>query len=245
MRMTLLASMVMLSLSSCKKYKEVQEESLPVKLLVRAIQVQGGTTSFTTYTYDNQRRLKTIKETYGTRTYTYDGKDLSAMEIGPAKITISFTNGRPTKATTTFPDKTITTGYLYDGDQVSETHETQSGIVVNLVKYTYANHNIIKTTSDFGQGLVIEDIKYGTKKNRFFNASLKYVIGIEGGLDRYSANEVLESKVSYDNGSFLTTKNIYTYDSDGFPFTLVSTFKDASERQVGEAKYTFEYEMFK
>ncbi|RZK01843.1 MAG: hypothetical protein EOO43_23735 [Flavobacterium sp.] len=40
------------------------------------------------------------------------------------KTTFSFTDGKPLKAICTYPDKTITSGYIYTGDEVSEIHDT-------------------------------------------------------------------------------------------------------------------------
>lgn len=135
-KLPLLIVMAILCSFSCIKSKEMPAEKLPVKMLTRTIQVEGGSTSFTNY--------------------TYDGTVLSAIE---------YTYPSATKSVTTYPDKTITSGYIYAGDQVSEIHDNQNG------------------------------------------------------------------------------KNTYTNDSEGYPITLISTFTNSSGQKVGEARYTFEYEM--
>lgn len=246
-KLKLFVMMMLTIASSCKKDSPPSSQVVPVKLLSKVTQVQYGETSFTFYTYDDKHRLKTIKDPYGTLNYTYDGDFLSAIEptLGSlGKIVMTYRDGKLSKAVRTFPDKIRTYGFIYSADQVSEVHANENGVVVNVDKHTYSNHNIIQTTSDYGQGLVTQQFIYGKGKNKFFNSAIPYINGVET-MDRYSSNEVLESKISYANGSFLTIKNIYTYDSEGFPTTQISTYTTPSGASAGESRYSYEYEMSK
>ena len=136
---TILTIAIIIVLSSCKKKENAPEVVEPRKLLTKITRVDFTGTRFTTFSYDDQLRLKVINE-YSLITYFYDGINISAVEtatFGNApinKTTITYSNGRPVKAVIELKEKTRIYGYIYDGDQLSEIHVTEKGIVVSILK---------------------------------------------------------------------------------------------------------------
>ena len=229
--------------SACKKDKTPEEKTSPIKLLSKVTRTnEDGEKIVTLYTYDEKNRLKTIKESYGTFNYVYNSDFLFEIEssgTSQGKVQMTYTNGRPTRALRKLADKSRIYGYIYSEDKVTEIHANENGLVVNIDKITYQDGNIIKKVSDYGQGVVTEECTYGNKKSRFINVRLKYVLGVES-FDRYSVNELLESKVSFDNGALRQTNNSYTYDSDDYPITMTSSLI-VDNVKAPQSKYVFEY----
>jgi hypothetical protein len=242
---TILTIAIIIVLSSCKKKENAPEVVEPRKLLTKITQVDFTGTRFTTFSYDDQLRLKVINE-YGLTTYFYDGVNISAIEtatFGNAplnKTTITYSNGRPVKAVVDLKEKTRIYGYIYDGDQLSEIHVTEKGIVISILKYKCDNHNITSISDSDTKST--RTFTYGTNKNVYASMGLEYVLGFEG-IDRYSENEELEIKVEYPSGSSLE-KNVYQYDSQGYPTTKVNTYTSPGS-PPSITKYAFEYEMRK
>lgn len=238
-------------LQSCKKDKKTAPtEKAPVKLLTRIIQTDGTRTTAKTFAYDEKNRLKTYKDPYTINTYTYNADNIAKIEstniagVFLWEFSISMTAGKPVSATQIFTDKTRTFGYLYDGDNVKQINVTQNGVVINITKYASANHNLTWMTEEYGQGLVKTEFTYGTKKSMYSTLGLNYLIGTGAeDIERYSVNEILEWIIYLPDGSInLTTKNVYTYDSDGFPITQISTSTYTGGTTV--TKYTYEYSTF-
>jgi len=236
---------VIILLASCKKKESAPEVIEPRKLLTKITQVDFTGTRFTTFSYDDQLRLKVINQ-YSLTTYFYDGINISAVEtatFGNApinKTTITYSNGRPVKAVIELKEKTRIYGYIYDGDQLSEIHVTENGIVLSILKYKFDNHNITSVSDSDTKST--KTFTYGTNKNVYASMGLEYVLGFEG-IDRYSINEELEIKVEYPGGSSLE-KNVYQYDSQGYPTTKVST-NTSQGFPPSITKYAFEYEIRK
>jgi len=242
---TILTIAIIIVLSSCKKKENAPEVVEPRKLLTKITRVDFTGTRFTTFSYDDQFRLKVINE-YSLITYFYDGVNASAVETATPgnppinKTTITYSNGRPVKAVIELKEKTRIYGYIYDGDQLSEIHVTENGIVLSILKYKFDNHNITSVSDSDTKST--KTFTYGTNKNVYASMGLEYVLGFEG-IDRYSINEELEIKVEYPGGSSLE-KNVYQYDSQGYPTTKVST-NTSQGFPPSITKYAFEYEIRK
>ncbi|RZL17101.1 MAG: hypothetical protein EOO89_09615 [Pedobacter sp.] len=236
---------VIILLASCKKKETAPEVVEPRKLLTKITQVDFTGTRFTTFSYDDQLRLKVINQ-YSLTTYFYDGINISAVEtatFGNApinKTTINYSNGRPVKAVVELKEKTRIYGYIYDGDQLSEIHVTEKGIVISILKYKCDNHNITSVSDSDTKST--RTFTYGTNKNVYASVGLDYILGFES-IDRYSKNEELEIKVEYPGVSSLE-KNVYQYDSQGYPTTKVNTYTSQGS-PPSITKYAFEYEMRK
>jgi len=233
-----------LCFAACKKKDSTPEKIETKRLLVKITQVEDFLgTSFTTFSYDERLRLKVITDRFGLDTYTYDGDNIRTIETSTPgnapgnKYTFSYENGKPIKIVQTFLDKTRIYGYVYSGEHVSEIHVSENGDIIDLAKYKFMGHNTVTKSYEGGSTV----FTYGTKKNMYASVGLDYFIDVEL-FDRYSANELLEKKFLANDGSTISTmKNVYQYDKDGYPTTLVSTITQASgDTQV--IKYSFEYE---
>lgn len=255
-QLTLLIVTASLLLVTCKKKSGSDEpEVKPVKLLSRIIEVSGfptTTTKFTIYTYDDKKRISTIK-TGGTTTatYSYHGDDLFSIETkfddkkNVAEVT--YENGRPVSVAYKFYEggdlKTQRKkGFIYTGDMITESHVNESGTVAQKIFNRYLGGNVVGSDSqtDF---FVKRDLTYGTKKSIYYNSRLKYNISIEP-FDRFSANDLLSSVTKFDNGAEGHQKNTFTYDDDGFPVTLLLEFTDESGMSQGTYRYTYEYKTY-
>jgi len=255
-QLTLLIVAASLLLATCKKKSGSDEpEVKPVKLLSRIIEVGGfptPTTTFRIYTYDEKKRISTIKIGGTTTiTYSYHGDELFSVEtkFDDKKYVaeVTYENGRPVSVVYKLYEggdlKTQTKkGFLYTGDKITEAHLNESGTVMQKTFYRYSGDNVvgIDTESDF---VLKQDLTYGTKKSIYYNSRLKYNISIEG-FDRFSANDLLSSLRKYDNGAELREKNTYTYDDDGFPVTLLKEYTNESGMSAGTYRYTYEYKTY-
>jgi major membrane immunogen (membrane-anchored lipoprotein) len=255
-QLTLLIVAASLLLVTCKKKSGSDEpEVKPVKLLSRIIEVSGfptPTTMFTIYTYDDKKRISTIKiGGTTTLTYSYHGDDLFSIEtkVDDKKYVaeVTYENGRPVSVAYKFYEggdlKTQRKkGFIYTGDMITESHVNESGTVMQKIFNRYSGGNVVGYDSQTGD-LITQDLTYGTKKSIYYNSRLKYNISIEG-FDRFSANDLLSSVRKYDNGEELHQKNTYTYDDDGFPVTLLTEYTLKSGPSGGTFRYTYEYKTY-
>ncbi|NRF37118.1 hypothetical protein [Pedobacter foliorum] len=255
-QLTLLIVTASLLLVTCKKKSGSDEpEVKPVKLLSRIIEVGGfptPTTMFTIYTYDDKKRISTIKIGGTTTiTYSYHGDELFSIETkfedNKNVVEVTYENGRPASvAYKNYTNGVLKNqrkkGFLYTGDKITEAHVNESGTVMAKIFYRYSGDNVVAedSESDF---VLKKDLTYGTKKSIYYNSRLKYNISIEG-FDRFSANELLSSLMKYDNGAELRQKNTFTYDDDGFPITLLKEYTFETGMSAGTFRYTYEYKMY-
>ncbi|MDB5005079.1 MAG: hypothetical protein JWQ34_3304 [Mucilaginibacter sp.] len=80
LHLALLIVLVVL-LNACKKNGTVEAPAKKLKYLTQVIATNGTTTTFTDYTYDDQKRLTTIKTGGGTTiTYTYNGDNVFLLK---------------------------------------------------------------------------------------------------------------------------------------------------------------------
>lgn len=255
-QLTLLIVAASLLLVTCKKKSGPDEpEVKPVKLLSRIIEVSGfpkPTTKFTIYTYDDKKRISTIKTgSSSTTTYSYHGDELFSIEtkFGDKKnvAEVIYENGKPVSIAHKLYEggdlkRQIKKGFIYTGDMITESHVNESGTVAQKIFNRYSGGNVVgyDSQTDFFSK---KDLTYGTKKSIYYNSRLKYNISIEG-FDRFSANELLSSLMKYDDGAELRQKNTYTYDDDGFPVTLLTEYTIENGMSAGTYRYTYEYKTY-
>ena len=248
----LAVSLCSIVLSACKKSDDSSEEPVvPIKVLSRIIQVDfNNKTTFTTFNYDEKKRLRSVTNGTTVDLYQYDGDNLSYTEfwVGSNKTeySITYLDGKPIKAVRKMYStgkliKEMTMGYIYSsGKQPTEIHTKEADVLRAVNKFQYAgNNNVIRDESQTDV-LIITENTYDDKRNRFINTMLNYHLYGEP-YDRLSPNNVLKKKLIYPDGSFLEVTNTYAYDAEGFPVTQVSKAIHSAAGDVGTYKYTFEY----
>ena len=241
---------VLITFQCCKKKETIIDDKPQVKLLTRVVFAIGTNAVFKYYTYDDKNRLKTVKDGSTTTTYTYNSDELSIIEVinsasGPiSKTEFSYNSGKITQAVTKEPSRTKVYGYVYVGNDLSEIHVNVSNVVVEKLIYTIVNHNITKIVNVTPDGIFTTDYTYGSHKNIFYNSRLSQLIGLEG-IDRYSLSDLLESKRTNPDGSFIKEINSYAYDESGIPVTSSNSVVQSPDKIIFEGKYTYEYEVGK
>jgi hypothetical protein len=237
---------------ACKKSSGPTEKPVVLKkVLNRIIKVNNDNkTSFTTFSYDEKLRLKSVSNGTTTDVYRYDGENVSYtefwVETNKNENTMSYLNGKLNKIlmksyNTGVLARETTIGYIYgSGPLPTEMHATEGAIVRAVDKYQYsANNNIIRTENQTNVLIIVENT-YDTNKNKFSNCMLDFVLSTEP-YDRLSPNNILKRKIIYPDGSYLEITNTYTYDAEGFPVTQVSKAVHSSSGDSGTEKYTYEY----
>ena len=245
-------SFCLLLFLGCKKATEPSPEPYtPKKLLSRIIQVDNDSkTTFKTFEYDDKQRLKSINNGTTLDEYRYEGNNLVSTTfwtgLTKSEYTITYRDGKPDKAVRKVYElgKLIsesTNGYIYaNGNDPSEIHSTEAGIVRATMKLQYsANHNITRQEQQ-ANILIIYENTYDTKPNIFTNSMLGFYFPGEN-YDRLSGNNLIKSKIIYTDGTYLEITNTYTYDDDGFPFTRVYKAQHSSGGAPTTYKYTYEY----
>lgn len=211
-------------LNSCKKNDKKTDTPTPakkLKYLTQTTGVRGNITSFTNYTYDDQKRVSTAKTGPRLTTYTYKGNNLFSQETSDP------TSGYRENIEYAYNDDgTIASSHdlVYRNDQVS-TDILFKYVVVNgrvterhyqiyVDKLTYDNKGNL-TNFHSGQGdfdtIITYDDKLSSYTNGFPNPN---------GL-LFSPNNVLSNTPSYDHAS--ATTYTYSYDTDGYATGTIST----------------------
>jgi hypothetical protein len=214
-QLTLLIVLVVL-LNACKKTgADKPATSKKLKYLTQIISTDGTTTYFTNYTYDDKKRLSTIKSDGATITYTYNGDDVISIEKSypPDRkelYELTYADGKlQTMSVKGYEDNSYvgetSYGFVYNGDKLTEIH--QDG---HVDYYTYDN-NVVKQQ---GEGFAIT-YSYDNKKSKFANLppALKNIAFQIRQPDYFSSNNL----ISTDRGVNGISSVTYVYDSDGYP----------------------------
>ena len=248
----LAVSLCSIVLSACKKSDDSSEEPVePIKVLSRIIQVDfNNKTTFTTFNYDEKKRLRSVTNGTTVDLYQYDGDNLSYTEfwVGSSKTeySITYQDRKPIKAVRKMYNtgklvKEVTMGYIYSsGKQPTEIHTKEADVLRAVNKFQYSGNNNIIRNEEQTDVLIITENTYDDKRNRFSNTMLGYTLYGEP-YDRISPNNVLKKKLIYPDGSYLEITNTYSYDAQGFPVTQVSKAVHSVAGDAGTYKYTFEY----
>lgn len=226
----MLAISIIALLASCKKSDKNSDtpQSKKLKYLTQVTIVQGTTTSFTNYTYDDKNRLSTMKSGDNTTTYTYNGNNLVSIEVA--------------NSSDSFRDVTAFT-YANDGT-ISSAHETiyrnnalSSDIVYN---YLVVNGWI---TERHHENIYVDKYTHDDKGNvtTFFSAVSNHTTTYTyddkpnkctngfpnpNGYSFSPNNTISDGTVTYT----------YTYDTDGYP-----TGATLSGPPGAAAKYSYTY----
>ncbi len=198
--------------------------------------------------YDANGRFISMKDPNKETTYSYDanGNIIKIQnKYSPnysSVFEITYKNGIPeTAVLKMYSGTTIDASFAY-------TYKVENGLVteINLkddenhstkFSITYQNGNVakIESISDLRPGDKISTIfTYGTKKNMYSAGSFKFILDDESSVSFFAKNEITQVKNVYigsDAGTY-ETNNTYTYDTEGYPLTSIST----------PSSHTFKYE---
>jgi hypothetical protein len=239
------------ALSGCKKDKPKlpDEQKIPVKLLSKATEISNGTTTISTYTYDDKNRITSIKTgSIQEIKYSYKGEEIAAIEVRSGNISnnsvFTYSGGKPVKIIRKSYDggtlqKESTYSFAYSGELITDINISENGIVAQKRKIKYQDNNIIETESE--SNVIIKVVNtYGNKFSRFKDSRQIYYTGVEF-FDSFSVNDLLKAVIIYPDGATLTSTYTYTYDSEGYPITLSVTHLHSAAGAVGGSTSTFEY----
>ena len=221
-------------LASCKKSNN-NTENPPVKklkYLTRSTIVQGATTRFIDYTYDDKNRVSTAKIGTTTTTYTYNGNNLFSIEAvdqsaGYRKTTEHTYNNDGSVSSThdlvyrnNVLSSDIVYNYLIVNGRITEIH-----FEIYVSKRTYDDKgNLINSYSGSGNYNTVGtyDDKPNIYTNGFPNPNGLY----------FSPNNLVTSSDDFKNNLSYT----YTYDTDGYPTGAVESAPSAVT-----TKYAYTY----
>jgi hypothetical protein len=214
-------------LNACKKNGTVETPTKKLKYLTQVIAVNGTTTTFTDYTYDDQKRLTTIKTGGTTITYTYNGDNVFSIEKsypdgGKEVNELAYADGKlQTMSLKNYSNNSFLNeasfGFVYNGDKLTEIHQD------GHISYFYYDNNVVKQQ---GEGYAIT-YSYDNKKSKFANLppALKNIAFQIRQPEYFSQNNI----ISIDRGVNGINTYTYTYDSDGYPTGAAN----------GNVKYTY------
>lgn len=237
----LLAALFVL-LISCKKSNNTTNDTPAKKLkyLSQVISVQGTTTTIIDYTYDNKKRLNTMKVNGSVTTYFYTENNLTSVEsvtesTGYRQVTEFAYAGDilSSVAVRTYRNNVLSTqityNYLLVGGKVTEIHHD-----IYVDSYTYdSNGNITKVYySQFDTAL---NFTFDSKPSRYTNGFPKYVINAD--IDFVSPNNVATKSTGDGVQSGVGTYT-YNYDAGGYPTGAVYVNPTVT---YSNAKYTYLY----
>jgi hypothetical protein len=253
----LLAALIVF-VAACKKNDDGGNISTPVtakpqKYLTRIITVSitpgpNGTSTTTTsntfYSYDNKKRLSTIKGNDNTITLTYYN-DGNLNTIGSSsttskyKYTTQFTYaGKKVKqyVLSVYKSNELKTEvpyiYVYDGDKISEIRWGEY-----YQKYTYDGNGNILRIFNSGEPEYYQVYTYDTKVNKLINSPMKYpTVGNTSGEWVSPNNRISQTTEGF--GQDALTTYTYNYDDEGYPTgaTQLSAVANAVTY-----KYAYEY----
>ncbi len=198
----------------------------------------GTQTVFTNYTYDDNKRLKSVKTGSNIINYAYDNGQLFSIERLSNGVKTSYSEfmyeGSKVKSAlvTTYRNgavfDNVTYSYIYNGDMVTEVHY---GSYYQL--YTYdGNNNLAKISYHVGNDYEVT-YNYDDKKNKFINSSVKYITTLDPASDRFSPNNQIKSVSTLPGAPVINTT--YVYDSEGYPTGGTSGTADNG------SKFTYTY----
>lgn len=244
------------TLVACKKEKEETKPSGSSKVLKRMIETENGTTTTHVFSYDNNKRLTSIRSTDNAEliALTYDGNgNIIKIEIkeGDVKSVFDFTytNGLPVSGSFKSFEQAGT-----PQEELSEsynlTYTVENGLVAKMkvvvpadpvtqqqgyeINYdlTYNNGNVTKIEAA-GMSSYKASFTYGDKKPVFPTVA-KYILD-PGGFTMlfFARNEILSTTYDFPGTEMdATVRNEYTYDAQGYVLTA----------NDGEKQTKFEYE---
>lgn len=246
----ILVLMFSASLLSCKKEnKNDLALDSREKHLVEIREQNGTVTTITTLTYDEKKRLSTIKTGNELTTYSYTDDKLTGIDLINGSVhsvsEITYKYNYPYQAVTKVYQadvlrRTLDYNYLSSLSQTGQINILEIGRSTKRCYFEYDNANIISQVEISNRVFINYDYEYGERKNVFFNASIRWPLGIEK-FDRVSTNEILVIKT--ESGGLKHTKSFqYVYDTDGMPLSAIVTDTDPPSRTEYKSTLTYTYE---
>lgn len=231
-----LLTVLTISLASCKKGDDNNNNGgeTPVKKLKYLSQLKTtGTDNLTTtatFTYDDKKRISTIKYPTSTVTYAYNGNQLFSVENDQPSTAfrdvVEFTyatdgtiaSARKRTYRNTAPPVDVTYNFYYTAGKITQIkHE------IYMDTYTYDSRGNC-TKVFFDQYNFGNDYTYDDKPNSTTNGFPKYVLTSE-------VSNAATNNQTNRTGNTTT----YTYDADGYPANATSVTPS------GTVKYAYIY----
>lgn len=246
----ILMGLTLVSLISCEKdSSQAKVMDTREKHLIEIREINGMTTTVTTLSYDEKKRLSTIKTGKELTTYTYTDNQLTSIDINDGYVhnysEITYKNNYPAKGTTTMYladvlKRTLTYEYVSSLSRTEQTNIFETGSSTKRHYYEYDNANIISQIDITNRVFSNYDLEYGDKKNVFFNASIRWPLAMER-FDRVSTNEIL--KVKTEIGGVKHQRSFsYVYDADGMPLSAIVTDTDPPSKMEYKSTITYTYD---
>lgn len=224
----LLLALIIMALSGCDKDIGTTGVYIPFNgpLVKTKTVIANGSTTTTTYTYDNIGRIATSAQTFSSNTYTYTQQSVTQKNYSlnsntdTAIFTYIYTLNREGLATN------IGTDILYTYDD--ERHMTEENYVFlySRSNYTYSNGNIAE---EIRNGRTYTYHYFTDKQNTIGNQNMG-----KGWMGTSSVN--LVSSIDYKvNGTLTTDTYAYEYDNQN-RVTRVTVTKQGAQEQT---EYTY------
>lgn len=246
----ILVLMLSAGLLSCtKESKDDMAIDSREKHLIEIKEVKGTLTTITTLTYDEKKRLSTIKSGKELTTYTYTDDKLTGIDFNDGYIhnvsEITYKSNYPFKAATNMYladvlKRTIDYNYISSLSQTGQINILEIGKNTRRYYFEYENANIISQIEISNRVFVNYDYEYGERKNVFFNASIRWPLGMEM-FDRVSTNEILTIKTEASGAKHQKSFK-YVYDTDGMPLSAIVTDTDPPSKIEYKSTITYTYE---
>lgn len=246
----ILVLMISAGLLSCtKESKNDMAIDSREKHLIEIKEVKGNLTTITTFTYDEKRRLSTIKTANELTTYIYTDDKLTGIDFKDGSMhhvsEITYKYNYPFQGVTKIYQadvlkRTLDYNYLSSLSQTGQINILEVGRSTRRHYFEYDNANIISQVEISNRIFINYDYEYGERKNVFFNASIRWPLGMEK-FDRVSTNEIL--KIKTESGGLKHQKSFsYEYDTDGMPLSAVVTDSDPPSKAEYKSTLTYTYE---
>jgi hypothetical protein len=241
MKKLLLAALIALSVSSCKKDNSSPDPTLPAKggkLVAKTVVTSSTSTSTTTYNYNDKNQLTDAHLIFSSNigkvdyiyTYNTDGtlkRESASQPTSTYYRDFTYVNGEPTlilhaeslgNANNSYTVKVKTNGTYTTEGTFYNLEGTTPG---STSKFEYQNQNRVKTTSTYnGEILSTYVAEFGNKKNPFLYNTDNW--GLTTSIAFNNKNDLLK-EIETTAGKITTSVYANTYDDDGYPVKSIKT----------------------
>jgi hypothetical protein len=244
--LVLLTSVGLLSCTKESKQDMVIDSS--ERFLTQITEVKGMATTITTLTYDEKRRLSTIKTGNELTTYFYTSNKLTGIDVNDGylnnSLEITYKENYPSKGVVKIyiagvHKRTLNYNYVSSLSETAQINMYESGNNTKKLYYEYDNANVISVIEIANGVFTNYNYEYGERKNIFFNASIRWPLAIEK-VDRVSTNEILTIKTESNRVKHQRSFS-YIYDADGMPISAVVTDTDPPSKLESKSAITYTY----
>ena len=246
----ILIGLVLVGLISCEKdSSQAKVMDTREKHLIEFREINGMTTTITTFSYDDKKRLSAIRKGKELTTYTYTGNQLTSIDVNDGDVhnysEITYKNNYPATGTTSMYiadvlKRKLNYEYFSTLSRTEQINISETGSSTKRHYYEYENANIISQIAISNRVFTNYELEYGDKKNVFFNASIRWPLAMEK-FDRVSTNEILRIKTETAVGIHQRSFS-YIYDADGMPMSAIVTDTDPPSRMEYKSTITYTYD---